>query len=117
MQGQNERNNGFSTGLLLGLFLGVCLTLLLVTKKGRRILKTLTEKGLDNIKDLKTKLREADVQIDEDLYHDDLEEESSTPVLPKPTPVVSSAEKPEPPKTNGIKKHAKKLFRGIPKKS
>lgn len=116
MDGQEKKgSNNFSTGFLLGLLFGVALTLLLVTKKGRKMLKTLTEEGFENMKDLKSKLKDAETKIDEDLYYDDLEEKSPAPAVI--ASVVSVSEPAQKTHTNGVKKHVKKLFRGIPKKS
>ncbi len=115
---QNEKsNNGFGTGFLLGLLFGVCLTLLLVTKKGRKLFRTFTEEGFENVKDLRQRLREADVAIDEDLYYDDLEEASVPPAKASDKGASVSAAPVQKPVTNGVKKSRKKLFRGIPKKS
>jgi len=117
---RHEKGSNFTTGLLLGLLLGIGITLLVVTKKGRRLLKTLTDEGLENMKDLRVKLKEAESMIDEDLYYDEMEEQSGVPVSPKSSPApVHTASAPivEKPHINGVKKHAKKFFRGIPKKS
>lgn len=108
----NEKGSNFTTGLLLGLLIGISITLLVVTKKGRRLLKTLADEGFENMKDWKSRLKEAETMVDEDLYLDEIEEQSDIPIT-KTVESVSTAPKP----TNGIKKHAKKLFRGIPKKS
>ncbi|MDP3940981.1 MAG: hypothetical protein Q8Q49_01590 [bacterium] len=116
MERQNEKQNGFGSGFVVGLLFGVVLTLLLVTKKGRKLLHTLTEEGLGNVKGLRERLKDADIAIDEDLYYDDLEQETSSPA-----PVSVKEQRSEEPKQvhngNGVKKTAKKFFRGIPKKS
>lgn len=117
---RHEKGSNFTTGFLLGLLLGIGITLLVVTKKGRRLLKTLTEEGLENMKDLRTKLKEAESIIDEDLYYDEMEEQSDVPVKPKPSPApvhIVSSPAVEKSHVNGVKKHAKRFFRGIPKKS
>jgi hypothetical protein len=111
---QEQKNNHFGAGFVLGLLFGVCLTLLLVTKKGRKLLRTLSEEGVENMKDLKSKLRQADIAIDEDLYLDDLEEQA--PATLKEAVVKAVVEEEKKPEVT-LKKPAKKLFRGIPKKS
>lgn len=118
METQNGKNNGFGSGFLLGLLFGVALTLLLVTKKGRKLLRTLSEEGFENVKGFRQRLRDADLVIDEDLYADDLEDESivSTPETVKEQK-IEEAVKPAASNGNGVKKTAKKFFRGIPKKS
>jgi hypothetical protein len=68
----NHHNNA---GFMFGLIAGVALTLLLVTKKGRRILKVLTDEGMDKfgewediIHDVKDALGEDDEMLDGDDY-------------------------------------------------
>ncbi len=47
----NERHHS-GNGFLFGIIVGVLLTLLFTTKKGRNILKTLADEGVDSISDL-----------------------------------------------------------------
>lgn len=46
------RGNNFFSGFLLGALVGAAVVFLLGTKKGKRILKIISEKGLDNISNL-----------------------------------------------------------------
>jgi len=61
----NEKNHKSSNGFLFGMILGGGLVFLLGTKKGRKILKELSEKGLDALENLS----------DLEYVTDDLEEE------------------------------------------
>lgn len=45
----NHSNNSFFSGFLLGVFVGAAVVFLLRTKKGKRIWKAISEKGIDNI--------------------------------------------------------------------
>lgn len=50
-----ENNNGggkFLNGFLLGALIGAGVVFLLTSKKGKEVLKTLSEEGLDNISEL-----------------------------------------------------------------
>lgn len=62
--GDKHAQSGGS-GFLLGILIGVLITLLITTKKGRRILKTLTDEGMEKFSDLEElfekKLKEEDV--------------------------------------------------------
>lgn len=48
---QKQHSSGFLNGLLLGFVLGAGLVLLLTTKKGKQVLRTISEDGLDSITD------------------------------------------------------------------
>lgn len=48
----NQQSGGFMNGFLLGLVVGGAVIFLLVTKKGRKLLKVLTEEGFDGISQL-----------------------------------------------------------------
>lgn len=111
MDARDEKGSHFTTGFLLGLLLGVSITLLLVTRKGRKILKTLSDEGFENIRDWQSRLQNAQATIDDDFYEEDVEE--GTDVRSETAESTESTEKSH---GNGVKKH-KKLFRGIPKKA
>lgn len=61
--------NGGGNHFLLGLIIGAILVLLFTTQRGRRLLKELSENGLDAIADLK------DLSHLDDLVSDEGEEE------------------------------------------
>lgn len=58
----------FSNGFLLGFLLGAAVVFLLGTKKGKRLLKAISEEGIDNISNI---LEEADKSVDLDEVMED----------------------------------------------
>lgn len=60
----DKHHNNSGNGFLFGILIGVLITLLFTTKKGRRILKQVTDEGMDKITNLEDlfekKLREED---------------------------------------------------------
>ena len=75
---RHQKNHG--NGFILGVIVGVILTLLFTTKKGREIVKELTEKGLDKLSDLQGVMDEAKTNVKEAASNavaaaSDLEEE------------------------------------------
>jgi gas vesicle protein len=105
-------NNGFTIGFVLG----TALALLYATKKGRKILKAISEEGGQNIGEIKKHLKNFEAEIEDDLLCDEMEE--ATPVK---IPVVEEnnhknqvEEKSVEPESN---KGERRLFKGIPKKS
>lgn len=64
-----QKNGQSPNGFLFGLIVGVLLTLLFTTKKGRQILHTLTEEGMNkfsNVEDILHAMEEEDVYDDVD---------------------------------------------------
>ncbi|OGH44586.1 MAG: hypothetical protein A3J14_00625 [Candidatus Levybacteria bacterium RIFCSPLOWO2_02_FULL_37_18] len=58
----NHNSNAFGNGFLLGAILGGVGVFLFGTKKGKRLLKTLTEEGIEGISDLEDFLLEDEVK-------------------------------------------------------
>lgn len=56
----NGSRGGFFNGFLVGFILGAAVVFLLVTKKGKKLLKTLTEEGLDKVSNIEELLEEKD---------------------------------------------------------
>lgn len=54
-----QKHGGISNGFVLGLVLGVLITLLLTTKRGRKIIKLLTEEGMEKFSELEMLWEEA----------------------------------------------------------
>ena len=54
MDNNNNKNSGnnFFSGFLLGVLVGAAVVFLLGTKKGKRLLKTISEEGVDNISNI-----------------------------------------------------------------
>lgn len=68
----NNGGNKFLNGFLLGALIGAGAVFLLSSKKGKKILKTLSEEGLDNISDL--------LQEQEEVVENDEEDEKANSV-------------------------------------
>ena len=111
----NNHNSGggFLQGLLLGALIGGGAVFLLGTKKGKKLLKTLTEEGLEGIAGI------------EDLIEDEIEEyeEPKAPVRTVEKTVEGVVAAPDDSiasKTSdgaGVTGHARRLFKGVRKKS
>lgn len=71
----------------MGVLVGVAITLLFTTKKGREIFKDTLDRALDKFSDLQNK-------IDEDVVYDD-EDDGSDYVKQTPAPKEKAPEKPE----------------------
>ncbi|MDO8461199.1 MAG: hypothetical protein Q7S38_02015 [bacterium] len=54
----NGSRGGFFNGFLVGFILGAAVIFCLFTKKGKKLLKTLTEEGLDKVSDIEELLEE-----------------------------------------------------------
>lgn len=122
MEQKEKQGGGLSSGFLLGVVVGVIITLLLTTKRGKRILKLITEEGMSKLSNW------------EDLFHDAVEEYQTKPAEPKLPPVdltsveeqedeetIESAPVEEEPKIVVKKeqqpKSIKRFFKGIPRHS
>lgn len=116
----HDASNGWSSGFLFGLLVGVALTLLFTTKKGRRILKALTDEGMHKLsqwEDLVEKLPE-----NMDPAAREIEEEAEDTYVPIHEEIATHHEEKArvQSQANGVVKKAhppRRLFRGIPKKS
>lgn len=100
-----DKNHGKhnSNGFFLGLLLGAGIALLLSTKKGRNILKELTENGIDALEDV---VAPGELK---DLLKEDLEEEIS----PLENDMPDSAEV----KPTVDSSKSRRFFSGIKKKN
>lgn len=58
MENRQQQHGVSITGFLLGVLVGVLVTLLFTTKKGRMLLKTLTDEGLNKVSFLEDLLNE-----------------------------------------------------------
>ncbi len=97
----------FSHGFIMGLILGVLLTLLFTTKRGRRIVKMLSEEGTQSIARLEELFEEKrDTPVKENKERQ-LDSEEKDEFLMRD--MVSVDEKKEP-------VVAKRLFKGIPRR-
>lgn len=96
----NHHSNGFMNGFLFGAIIGAALVFFLFTDKGKKLLKTITEEGMEEFSNLK--------DLVEDEMNDEDEEYEDSP-LP-PVPHRSEHSRVEPLHTPG---KAKRFFRGI----
>ena len=94
MENNNKSNGNFFSGFLLGVLVGGFLVFLLGTKKGKKLLKAISEEGLDNLSGILEKEDKA-VGLDE-VY----EEEE---VAPKKHVIIE----------RDIEEKPKRFFRGI----
>ncbi len=107
----NESSHGgnFFQGFLWGAILGGGIVFLLGTKKGKKLLKTITEEGLENITDIG------------ELVEDELEEYDEEPVVTQGKQVIPEEQtKTEPPVQSHVGEKptgVKHLFKNIRKKS
>lgn len=95
----NNSSGGFSHGFLLGIILGGGIVFLMGTKKGKKLLKTITEEGLEGIADLEDFVEDEALEYEEESSHNSSQPETKVSPVEK---VVSST---------------RRLFRGIPKKN
>ncbi len=100
----HEHGGGiFMKGVFFGALLGGGAAFLLGTKRGRKILKVVSEEGLDNISELGGKMMDSVMGEREELA--DMTESDKV--------IREEAKK----AANNLKSSAKRLFRGIRKKS
>src|SRR5258708_1314094 len=99
MENNNNHNqhNGGGNGFLLGVIVGVLITLLFSTKRGRAILKEAMEKGFEKFANLEQLMRETEEEFeDEDAEGDDYVQsvpvEVAEPQKIKKEPVKKSVE-------------------------
>lgn len=80
MENNNRSNNNFFSGFLLGALIGAAIALLLVTKKGKKILKAISEEGEGKISNILNKI-EKSVDLEDEILEasDDEEIETSAP--------------------------------------
>lgn len=101
MDNNHGRHN--SNGFLLGLLLGAGIALLISTKKGRNIIKEITENGIDALEDV---VAPGELK---DLLNEDLEEEISP--IENDMPDVAQV------KSTHAPTRSRRFFSGIKKKN
>lgn len=84
MENQNNNHNQNSNGFLLGLIIGGVATLLFTTKKGREIVKDLTEQGIERISDFQDKMEKVVVDYEDVPGEDYVEPEKRSAEIPEP---------------------------------
>lgn len=84
MEKNNQHNNHGGGGFLLGVLVGVAITLLFTTKKGREIFKETVDKALEKFSEVKNTLDEEVVYDDEDDGSDYIKQTPIEPVKKEP---------------------------------
>lgn len=90
MEQPNNKQQSNGNGFILGLVVGVMIALLFTTKKGRAILRDVTEKGIDKL----SKLENLKQQVEDSELFDEFEEDEY--VKPEPEPEPTPTPKPQP---------------------
>lgn len=90
MENQQKHHGFFNNGFILGIIIGVCVTLLFTTKRGKRILSLLTEEGLQRFTDLERILDHLEEEyVGQAGEKDGLEQKETTPIIErKPHKVI-----------------------------
>ena len=108
MDNKEKNHHSSLNGFIFGVLIGVVITLLITTKKGRRILRSLTDEGLEKVSRWEDLINK---KIDEkvDSINGDLEEREFVEVVEEPVtrvtePPVVSSKNGASHHTNGLKK-------------
>lgn len=84
MEKTNHHGPGFMNGFFLGIIVGAAIVFLIGTKKGKKILKMLTESGIEGVSDLEEMLSENEESGDYEQEYTAEGEEIQTPQSAKP---------------------------------
>lgn len=103
----NNTKGGFLHGFLWGAIIGGVVVFLLTSKKGRKILKLLTEEGLDGVSQLEELLGE---KISGDEYEEEPQPASQRIYADKPMSSEGST-------FQKIKSTGRRFFKGVPRKN
>lgn len=110
----HKGGSGFGNGLIVGMIFGAILVLLFTTKKGRKILRLLSEEGFEKVKDWEHILDELELDDNEEMDSDYISQERTTDSRKV---ILTNG-------SNGYSHHAihrvkptsRRFFRGIPKR-
>ncbi len=80
---KNNSGNNFFSGFLLGVLVGAACVFLFGTKKGKRLLKAISEEGAENISNILEK-------VDKSLDTDEIMEDDDEPYTPRESTPVKS---------------------------
>lgn len=97
MEKNNHQGKGFASGFFWGLIIGGGIVALLITKRGREVLRELLDHILSSLEEM--------------VEPKDISEKQEEDFVSEELPMSETEEKPR--ETNG---HGKRLFRGIKKK-
>ena len=109
---EQKRSGGISNGFIIGFLLGIVVTLLFTTKRGRSIVRLLTEKGTEKIDSWKDILEATEEEFfeDEGLIDDEPIVAEEVPAKPS-EPTETKAEKHVSTTREKSKEPVKKPFR------
>lgn len=103
----NNSKGGFLHGFLWGAIIGAIVVFLLTSKKGKKILKFLTEEGLEGVSELEELLGE---KITED-YGEEPQSSSEKIYADKPASSEESST------FHKLKSTGRRFFKGVPRKN
>lgn len=132
---ERKSSHGFFNGFIIGLIVGVGIVLLLTTKKGKRILKSLSEEGLESVSGLDELLQKFERATKRVTHHEeeDMDEPEDSDYV-RERPVLLAHDGAELPITKKValprveineddddhvtkvKPTRRRFFRGIPKR-
>jgi len=120
----NKKNSAGLNLFLFGVIVGVAATLLLTTKKGRKLLKVLTDEGADRLTKFEKMVKEMEVEDEEYFSEDGSQDEldvDGDDYVKEEKKAEHKVEKIEvkatPSKIDEAPAAKKRLFRGIRKKT
>lgn len=113
----NNKGGGFFSGFLWGMIIGATIVFLLGTKKGKRLLKIISEEGLEL-----SELLGADTveEFEKEIEHKPSKKKSVQKSVKTEEPSEAVEEQKHPGNGSVIKKitsPARRFFRGIPKRN
>lgn len=124
---QQHHGGGSLNTFLFGVLVGILASLLFTTKKGRRLLKVITDEGVDRLTHWEDMLKSMEREIEEDtldeepVIGEDMEKEVRALEAPKTEEVDENepaiSEKPDEEENPAPKKKSKRLFKGIRRKA
>ena len=126
----DNNGNGFGSGFFLGALLGGAAVFLLGTKKGKKLLKSITEEGIESVSDLEEFFASVDEEEirkpSKNSHQETVVEKVTTSGLTKVASLAETAAKAAESAasaaihvakaTEDFEKKSKRFFRGIPKR-
>jgi hypothetical protein len=97
----HHSGGGFGNGFLIGFIVGAAVIFFLFTKRGKELLRTITEEGIEGVEEFKELL---DLDGNDEEYEESPREKVEQIVTKTETAMIP------------LKKTAKRFFRGVPKK-
>lgn len=106
---QQSKQNGGGNGFIFGVIVGVAIALLFTTKKGRAILRDMSEKVIDKLSKLEHVAKQSQEEVD--LLEDFADEEDYVKTEPQPAPQPKPA-----PEQPFVKEEKKEVVSDEPEK-